>query len=106
MEGLTIKGCPVAVDGYWPAKKGGFAMMLSVELSYYPLTQNYKTPVRELIEKLQSATDVEIRPNTMSTHLFGEYQQVMDVLSDAMRWSFENYGKAVFVAKFIDGDRR
>lgn len=81
-------------------------MMLSVELSYYPLTQNYKTPIRELIEKLQGATEVEIRPNTMSTHLFGDYQQVMDVLNEAMRWSFENYGKAVFVAKFIEGDRR
>jgi hypothetical protein len=42
----------------------------------------------------------------MSTELFGDYDDVMGVLSDAMKWSFENYGKSVFVAKIMAGDRR
>lgn len=80
-------------------------MMVSVELSYYPLTDDFKPPVRKLVERLQNS-GVDVRPNSMSTHLFGEYQQVMDVLNEAMKWSFETYGKAAFVAKFIEGDRR
>lgn len=80
-------------------------MMLSVELSYYPLADDFKPPIRDLIARLQAGA-VEVRPNRLSTHLFGEYQEVMDVLGDAMKWSFETYGKAVFVAKFIEGDRR
>lgn len=80
-------------------------MMLSVELSYYPLADDFKPPIRELIDRLQNS-DVDVRPNGLSTHLFGEYEQVMKVLTDAMQWSFQTYGKAVFVAKFIEGDRR
>ncbi|MAL98887.1 MAG: hypothetical protein CL583_10620 [Alteromonadaceae bacterium] len=80
-------------------------MMLSVELSHYPLTEDYKSVIRELIARLE-ASQVEVRPNKMSTHIFGEYQQVMDVLADTMKWSFEKHGKAAFVAKFIEGDRR
>jgi uncharacterized protein YqgV (UPF0045/DUF77 family) len=79
--------------------------MLSVELSYYPLTQDYKPPIRELIDSLQ-ASGVDVRPGSMSTQLFGDYEQVMEVLSEAMKWSFETHGKAAFVAKFIEGDRR
>lgn len=80
-------------------------MMLSVELSHYPLTEDYKPVIRELIAHLE-ASQVEVRPNRMSTHVFGEYQQVMDVLAETMKWSFEKHGKAAFVAKFIEGDRR
>jgi hypothetical protein len=38
--------------------------------------------------------------------MFGEYDEVMRVLSDTMKWSFEEYGKSVFVAKIMAGDRR
>lgn len=80
-------------------------MLLSVELSYYPLTQDYKAPIRELIGRLQT-TEVDVRPGSMSTQLVGDYDQVMQVLNEAMKWSFETHGKAVFIAKFIEGDRR
>lgn len=82
-------------------------MMLSVELSYYPLTQDYKPPIRDLIARLQaSASGVDVRPGSISTQLFGDYDQVMQVLNEAMKWSFETHGKSVFVAKYIEGDRR
>lgn len=80
-------------------------MMLSVELSHYPLSGEYKAIIRELIAHLE-ASGLEVRPNRMSTHIFGEYQQVMDVLGETMKWSFETHGKAAFVAKFLEGDRR
>lgn len=80
-------------------------MMLSVDLSYYPLKDDFKPPIREIIARLQ-ASNVDVRPNPLGTQLFGDYQEVMDLLNDTMKWSFETYGKAVFVAKFVEGDRR
>ncbi|MDY6797371.1 MAG: YkoF family thiamine/hydroxymethylpyrimidine-binding protein [Pseudomonadota bacterium] len=80
-------------------------MFISVQLSQYPLQDDYKGPIRELIARLE-ASGVEVYPGRMSTELFGDYDDVMGVLSDAMKWSFENYGKSVFVAKIMEGDRR
>jgi hypothetical protein len=39
--------------------------------------------------------------NTMSTQVFGDYDLVMDTLKDEMRRSYEQFGKAIFVCKFI-----
>ncbi|SDV99610.1 thiamine-binding protein [Marinobacter mobilis] len=80
-------------------------MYLSVQLSYYPLSEDYKPPIREVIARLQ-ASGLDVYPNRMSTQVFGEFDAVMTVLSDTLKWSFETYGKAVFVANFLEGDRR
>lgn len=80
-------------------------MYLSVQLSCYPLADDYKPPIRALIERLEQS-GLEVHAGRMSTEMFGEYDEVMKVLSDTMKWSFETYGKAVFVAKIMEGDRR
>lgn len=80
-------------------------MYLSVQLSCYPLKEEYKQPIKDLIARLQQ-TRLEVYPGRMSTEIFGDYDEVMSVLSDTMKWSFETYGKSVFVAKIMEGDRR
>lgn len=80
-------------------------MELSVEISYYPLKNDYKPPIRKLIEQLRRS-GLEVHSNRISTQLFGEYDTVMATLSRLMKWSFENQDKGVFVAKFMEGDRR
>jgi uncharacterized protein YqgV (UPF0045/DUF77 family) len=80
-------------------------MFLSVQLSCYPLTDDYKPPIRALIERLKQS-GLEVYPGRMSTEIFGEHDEVMQVLSDTLKWSFEEYGKSVFVAKMMEGDRR
>lgn len=80
-------------------------MYLSVQLSYYPLADDFKPPVKDVVKKLE-ASGLEVYPNRMSTQMFGEFDAVMAALSEVMKWSFETYGKAVFVANFLQGDRR
>ena len=80
-------------------------MYLSVQLSWYPLNEEYKEPSRTLIARLEQ-TALEVYPGRMSTEIFGDYDEVMSVLSDTMKWSFATYGKSVFVAKIMEGDRR
>ena len=81
-------------------------MHLSVEISKYPLADDYITPIKGFIEQLNRYPDLKVLTNTMSTQVFGEYDTVMQALQACIKWSFEHYGKIVFVVKFIHGDLR
>jgi len=80
-------------------------MYFSVQISYYPLADDFKPAVKEVVKRLE-ATGLEVHPNRMSTQVFGEFDDVMAGLSDVMKWSFETHGKAVFTVNFLEGDRR
>ncbi|MDR5876370.1 YkoF family thiamine/hydroxymethylpyrimidine-binding protein [Halomonas sp. CUBES01] len=80
-------------------------MYLSVQLSYYPLADDFKPAVKEVVKRLE-ASGLEVHPNRMSTQVFGEFDAVMAALGEVMKWSFETHGKAVFTVNFLEGDRR
>jgi len=76
-------------------------MELSVEISKYPLSENYIPAIKDFIERLQATEGLSVLGNTMSTQVFGDYDLVMDTLKEEMRRSYEQFGKAIFVCKFI-----
>lgn len=76
-------------------------MELSVEISKYPLADEYIPAIKSFIKRLQAIEGLSIVPNTMSTQVFGDYDLVMDTLKQEIKWSYENFGKAIFVCKFI-----
>ena len=76
-------------------------MELSVEISKYPLADEYIPAIKSFIERLQAIEGLSVVPNTMSTQVFGDYDLVMDTLKKEFKWSYENFGKAIFVCKFI-----
>jgi uncharacterized protein YqgV (UPF0045/DUF77 family) len=79
-------------------------MKLSVEISKYPLAEDYIGPIKGFIEQLNHYPDIKVITNTMSTQLFGDYDQVMHALQQCIKSSFSQYGKVIFVCKFIHGD--
>lgn len=81
-------------------------MKLSVEISKYPLADDYIGPIQGFIDQLHQYPQVEVLTNTMSTQLFGDYDEVMQALQACIKWSFAQYGKVVFVCKFIHADLR
>ncbi|GAB2918577.1 YkoF family thiamine/hydroxymethylpyrimidine-binding protein [Rheinheimera gaetbuli] len=81
-------------------------MQLSVEISKYPLADDYITPIKGFIEQLNTYPEITVLTNTMSTQVFGDYDSVMQALQACIKWSFEQFGKVVFVVKFIHGDLR
>ncbi|MDX1705436.1 YkoF family thiamine/hydroxymethylpyrimidine-binding protein [Pseudidiomarina sp.] len=81
-------------------------MKLTVEVSKYPLADEYLEPIKGFIEELNKHKNVHVITNTLSTQLFGDYDDVMAALQGCIRWSFEKYGKVVFVCKFLHGDLR
>jgi uncharacterized protein YqgV (UPF0045/DUF77 family) len=78
-------------------------MKTSVEISYYPLNQEFVTPIREFIDRINKYDGLVARTNGMSTQIFGEYDIVMPALVKEIRQSFEN-PHSVFVMKVINAD--
>ncbi|TKB57359.1 YkoF family thiamine/hydroxymethylpyrimidine-binding protein [Ferrimonas aestuarii] len=78
-------------------------MKLAVEISLYPLQDNYLLPIKWFIERLDAYPEIQRKTNAMSTQLLGDYDQVMSLLAVEMKAAHEKWGKGVFVCKFIPG---
>lgn len=79
-------------------------MKISVEISKYPLDEQYLIPIKDFIDRLNQHPDIKVLTNTMSTQVFGEYDPLMAILNDEIKTSFEKFGKMIFVCKFINAD--
>lgn len=79
-------------------------MRISLELSLYPLDDNFLSIIKDIVEKLNADSEVKCMTNNMSTQVFGEYEAVMSLFDRILKYAFETYGKQVFVAKFLNGD--
>lgn len=79
-------------------------MKLSVEISNYPLADEYVPAIKDFIHRLQQYSELEVYTNTMSTQVFGDHQVLMPILTEQMHQSFTQYGKMIFVIKFINAD--
>jgi uncharacterized protein YqgV (UPF0045/DUF77 family) len=79
-------------------------MKTSIEISYYHLNENYKTPIKSFIEALQKNKNITVKPNSLSTHIFGEFDEVMSTLTDCIKEAFE-LPESIFILKVINMDR-
>ncbi len=79
-------------------------MQISVELSCYPLADDFIPMISRFIKKINQHPEVTAITNTMSTQLFGESEVVMSILNKAMESSWAEDGKAIFVCKFINAE--
>ncbi len=74
---------------------------IGVEMSLYPLNADYIPPIQNFIDRLNAAGRFKIVTNSMSTQVFGSYDDVMGVLVKEMRETFMKNDKAVFVMKVL-----
>lgn len=77
-------------------------MQVAVDISLYPLDEDFIPPIKNVIERLEQHTGVEVEYNRMSTQLRGEFDVVMPALTKELRTTFENVPKAVFVIKILN----
>lgn len=75
----------------------------SIEISYYPLKEEYIAPIQGFIDRLKSYDSIRVHVNTMSTQVFGEYFEMMDIITKEIHKSFELPG-SIFVLKIINAD--
>lgn len=79
-------------------------MKISVEISLYPLTENYLTVVDGFIQQLRKDPELTVKVNDLSTQVFGDYQTVLTKVNAAMQACHEKTPKAAFVMKVLNGD--
>ncbi len=78
-------------------------MQLSVEITLYPLQDDYLPIIKACIDKINSFDGLNVNTVPTATIVIGEYQKVMAMLNEVIAWSYEQYGKCVFVTKFLPG---
>ena len=78
-------------------------MKISVEMSYYPLNEQYKAPIKAFIASLNDNKNLVVQTNTMATQIFGEFDEVMGSIQRCMKHAFE-LPHSVFVMKVINAD--
>ena len=79
-------------------------MKISIEISMYPLNEDFGKPILDFINRLKSHSNLSVKTNSMSTQVFGEYEDVMTVLKSEMEPVFAEKMKTVMVMKIINAD--
>ncbi|MEO0438890.1 MAG: YkoF family thiamine/hydroxymethylpyrimidine-binding protein [Pseudomonadota bacterium] len=76
-------------------------MMITAELSLYPLQNDYIEVIQTFIEKLNEREGLSVRTNAMSTQLLGEAPAVFDEVQELLEQSALRFGDQVLFCKFI-----
>ena len=76
-------------------------MHIGIEISLYPLKDDYIAPIEEFIQRLNHEPRFRVVTNSMSTQIFGPPEELLSALAREMRVTFEKVGKAVFVLKVL-----
>lgn len=78
-------------------------MKVSVEISMYALTQAYHAPIDAFVNRLANHPRVTVEYSKMSTYLFGEYLEIMDLLNTALETTLKEIPESVFIIKLSGG---
>lgn len=79
-------------------------MKASVEISMYPLDPAYGNVILEFLHRLRQYSELTIQTNTMSTQVFGEYDEMMAILTKEMKPTFAAEDAVVVVMKLANLD--
>ena len=78
-------------------------MDIGVEISLYPLQAQYGHVIHQFLERLNADGRFRVVSNSMSTQIFGPFDDVLEVVRRELRTTFAGLeassAKAVFVMK-------
>ena len=77
-------------------------MKVAVDISLYPLDQDFIPPIQDVIARLNAHDGLEVVTNPMSTQIRGDYADVMAALTTEIRTTFDNVPKAVFAIRILN----
>jgi uncharacterized protein YqgV (UPF0045/DUF77 family) len=78
-------------------------MKTTIEISNYPLTLEYESQILDFIGRIKQYPTIQVKVNTTSTHLVGDFDEVMTSLNKEVKTSFEKFGQMIFVVKVLKG---
>ncbi len=80
-------------------------MRISVDISLYPLTEQYVEPILAFIDQLENNPELVVKRNSLSTQIFGEYRDVMAAMNSEIEAVFTAMPHSAFVLKMVGTDR-
>ena len=81
-------------------------MEISVDISMYPLQQEFEAPILAFISQLEKEESVEVVRNELSTQIHGDYKTIMALLEKEMFSVFTEIPDSIFVLKFVGNNRQ
>lgn len=78
-------------------------MKVTLEISNYPLDKDYEPIILDFIDRFKNG-GYNVKVNATSTHVTGDYDGVMSLLTQEVKTSFEKFGKMIFVVKILKGE--
>ncbi len=78
-------------------------MHVAVEMSLYPLADEFIPPILDFIARLNARPGLAIVTNSMSTQVSGEFDVVFDALRAEIGRTLAGGHRAVFVMKVLGG---
>ena len=77
-------------------------MIVALDLSLYPLTPDYETPIKAFIRRLREVDGLRVATNPLTTQVSGDYDEVMRALTEAMRPTLASDVPCSFVVKILN----
>ena len=79
-------------------------MNISLDISLYPLTPDYKKPILFFIKALQAYEGIEMLMNPLSTQLYGDFDLVWGAVGKELLAAFGSAYTEVAVIKVVSVD--
>jgi len=79
-------------------------MNISVELTLMPLQDDYREHIVNFIKRLRDS-NFHVEENSLSTQVYGEYDEVMLFLKEELKQSFQETQAIIANMKIVKTDR-
>lgn len=79
-------------------------MNISVELTLTPLHDDFEPVIIRFIKKLR-ASNLKVLENPLSTQVYGDYDEVMNLLTSEIKEAFELIERGLLFMKIVKSDR-
>ncbi|AHF01751.1 hypothetical protein THIAE_08280 [Thiomicrospira aerophila AL3] len=80
-------------------------MQVSLDISLYPLNADYAQAILSFISQIESEPGIEVVRNTLSTQVFGDFHQIMQLMTKEIAQVFSEQPESVFVLKLVGQNR-
>lgn len=80
-------------------------MKISLDISMYPLQDEFCQPIIDFIERLEKAPGLVLERNSLSTQVFGDYRTIMNLMTEELETVFEQNPHTIFVMKIVGVNR-
>ena len=79
-------------------------MKISVELTLTPIQDDYEPIIIDFIKALRKS-GLSVQENPLSTQVYGDYDEVMQLLKDKVEVAFEAMDRGLIHMKIVKSDR-